>query len=418
MSITRKDIALPPSFYEAYVYEYTNLDNNKKYIGYHKGSVDDSYNHSATCDEFRREFTNPNSSFEYRVIDYGYKEEMAQLEYNLLSKMNAAKNPQFYNKSNGFRQYKSADVDKCIQFVQSLKDAELYPRVMEDIRKHVEMNTLQVRFQHDPDHQRLIKQKIDDKNGDTSKCNPVIVMEGRGADNSDLRVDGNHTVFGASMSANATDIPVIRVPYDENKDFSFAELRIIGNLLNGRPDVVKKFVQPSDGIKLILDFHKEGIPYGAPENIKALQAMGFTGAKSKGEIKTILEKAKKQIDLNDGVLAGKNFIDYKSKSHRGVLQSVVDQYQGMTGICSIAMTSGKLSIERILEALEAGRITGNKKCMVVVHHPSPEQGKLWKEDIQPKWMRIIRHFITNCEIEFTELPMWDTDTTGSQAETA
>ena len=43
--------------YEAYVYEYTNIENGKKYIGSKKGMFDGSYWHSSQNYEFCRIFS-------------------------------------------------------------------------------------------------------------------------------------------------------------------------------------------------------------------------------------------------------------------------------------------------------------------------------------------------------------------------
>ena len=56
MPVTEKQIAPPPRFIDAYLYQYTNLQNDKKYLGIHKGSPDDSYRHSSTCPEFAEAF--------------------------------------------------------------------------------------------------------------------------------------------------------------------------------------------------------------------------------------------------------------------------------------------------------------------------------------------------------------------------
>ena len=72
--------------------------------------------------------------------------------------------------------------------------------------------------------QKEIKEKIDDANGNTDDCNAVVVYEQRGENGEDLRGDGNHTVFGASQSKHAVDIPVARVPWVVHKDYTTAEL--------------------------------------------------------------------------------------------------------------------------------------------------------------------------------------------------
>ena len=53
-NIVEQVIATPPASYEAYLYQYTNLVDGKAYVGIHKGSVDDTYNHSSTNEEFQK----------------------------------------------------------------------------------------------------------------------------------------------------------------------------------------------------------------------------------------------------------------------------------------------------------------------------------------------------------------------------
>ena len=50
-NIVEQEIATPPQEYEAYLYRFRNLINDKSYVGIHKGSVDDSYRHSSTNKE-------------------------------------------------------------------------------------------------------------------------------------------------------------------------------------------------------------------------------------------------------------------------------------------------------------------------------------------------------------------------------
>ena len=46
------DVLVGISSYDAYVYEYRNVDNGKKYVGSHLGEFGDGYWHSSTNIEF------------------------------------------------------------------------------------------------------------------------------------------------------------------------------------------------------------------------------------------------------------------------------------------------------------------------------------------------------------------------------
>tara|TARA_R100000152_G_C6753671_1_gene177428 strand:- start:83 stop:1318 length:1236 start_codon:yes stop_codon:yes gene_type:complete len=407
MTIIFRDIAPSPNKYEAYLYRFENANDGKLYIGYHLGAVNDTYQHSSTNDEFNEAFQSSDAEFYFDVLDYGDQRVMIHEENKLLTKVDARNNPLYYNKTNGQKGgYDDIDEDSCVALVEQIRSGQ-YQIVKEDISIHEQMDYLQVRFQHDDSLQKIIRQKIDDALGNTDKCNPVIVFEKRGAAGEDLRIDGNHTVWGAAASKHATKIPAIRIPYDVNRHYSDSEIRTIGNLLNARADIIKEPIKQADGIKYVLDNAAQGVPFNATQNVKLLQRFGFTGSVGKGEIKTILDKAKQIIDKDEALKHhGDLFINYKAAPHSTTLKSKVEQLNYEKGICSLYMSSKKFSIERILETLYAGDSVGNKTCIVVVHHPTVEYGKKWKQDIQPYWLKIIDKFICNVDIQFEEMPMW------------
>ena len=101
-NIVETIIPAPPSEYEAYLYKWTNLDIARMYVGWHKGSVNDEYNHSSTDDEFADVFQDSESKLKFEVMQYGTAKEIENSEAVYLRRVNAAKNPQYYNKWNGF----------------------------------------------------------------------------------------------------------------------------------------------------------------------------------------------------------------------------------------------------------------------------------------------------------------------------
>jgi hypothetical protein len=417
-NIVENVIAPPPSSYEGYLYSYTNLTTNQIYLGIHKGSVNDDYNHSSTNVEFAEVFADLKSQLKFEVLNYGDYSEMQQLENTLLKKVDARKNPLYYNKSNGFPIYNQPDLDKCKAFADRLNAGD-FNVGKEPIGTHTSMRALQVRFKHDAAHQKIIKEKVDDALGNTDKCFPVLTWEGRGEDGEDLRGDGNHTVWGASMSKHCIDIPVMRVPYELHKDFSNEELRAIGNLLNKRPDIIKKEMDPEDGVKHCLDNYEVGVPCDSTSNIDWLKAFGFSGSSTKGTINTIIKKAQAEAKKSDMKKSGVLWKNYNAKPHHQEMLDMVDTFSRLPNTTSVYMSSLKFSSDRILDRLYATKPTEAKKAMgveeinkivIVIHHSTPEAEENWKLNVQPGWMNIIKYTIKDdFEVKFFEMKTTESD---------
>ena len=410
--IRHTTIAPPPASYEAYLYTFKNIQTDEVYVGIHKGSVDDGYSHSSTNKEFHSVFSDSSSLLDFEVSSYGHFIEMKNLEHKILSENDARNNPLYYNKTNGFPAYFEPDLVKCKAFVEQVKEG-VYNVGKEPIDDHVDMPWIQVRFEDDAALQKEIKEKVDDVLGNTDKCTPVLVYEGRGSNGEDQRGDGNHTVRGVSQSKHAIDIPVARVPYEVHKDYTDAELKAIGNLLNARPDVIKKPIDKKTAIKHVVDnYFNSGVPYNSNNNVEWLKAYGFTGSLSKGTIQTVLKDAKQVIDEKALANANKLFIKYDAQPHHQTLLDTVTAFVN-ADMCSLYTSSASLAVDRVLETLYATyKATGKKIIMVVVHHPSLEQEKKWKASIQPKWMNIFSDLLCDgFEVRFHEMPTTMSDGT-------
>lgn len=409
----------PSEGYSSYLYRYTNLENSKMYLGIHKGDVVDAYKHSSTCKEFAAVFANPESKLRFEVIGYGSYEEMQCEESTRLTKVDARNSSKYYNKTNGSSRYRQPDLDKCQEMVKLIESGTVFPIVEEEKETVRYFESIQCRYQHDDKMQRLIRDFIEDENGSTKKCNPLIVFEGRGSEGGFLLVDGNTTRAGVLMSKHAVHIDVMYIPEEDSNDLTLSELRLIGLLLNRRPDVVKKSASPADGIKFVIENVKLGMSHNAMSNVKALKAFGFTGSLKKGEIKTILKDAKHILDKDEELSErGNLFINYKSDTHKNRLVTTVEQYTAMKQTCSLYMSSEKFSLERIVEKIEGTKSFNKNHIVIVIHHPNKDQKTKWTSEIAPKWTKIL----TNCgrdyystgngfTHEFVEMPMWETDTT-------
>ena len=403
-TISERIIPSPPAGgYQAYVYRWTHLGDMKFYVGYHKVSkvgLDDGYQHSSTNDEFAQVFQDSSSEFKFEILKFGTVEECKNREGILLDRVDAKNNPQYYNKDNGSYKYEEPDIDRCLEFNAQLDDGVTFPITYGPIKDHKEMEPLQVRTQHIASLQDEIRDRINDARGSTDKCNPVLVFCKRAINDEDLRVDGNHTVYGAAAAKHATTIPEQLIPIDIAASFNEAELRFIANLRNARPEVVKAYISDADAIKYVHNNAEKGIPVDGDINRKALKAYRFSGNK----INSLLEKAQKEIDDEEDEANGQVFIDYSRSPDNKSLFNRVKRLNATAGTCSIYMSSAKTSLERAIEMIFDNRQDGVTKCVVVVHHKSKKWADQWKKVDQPRWMNIIECMnMKDWDVEFVEM---------------
>jgi len=85
---------------EAFVYTWVNLTNNKKYIGYHKGSLDDGYICSSKSNLFWNDFINPDMQWERVILFEGTRNECLEKEQLLLKDLDLMSD-EYYNNARG-----------------------------------------------------------------------------------------------------------------------------------------------------------------------------------------------------------------------------------------------------------------------------------------------------------------------------
>ena len=126
MSKLERIIKENPENHEAFVYLYTkqNAKPGEKqfYGGFHKGHPNDGYHHSSTDDDLDLDIAKHDFTFE--VLHWGTLDEMITKENTILKESNAAKNPEWYNKTNGAPSKIVKDIDllTLVQWVDEIKD--------------------------------------------------------------------------------------------------------------------------------------------------------------------------------------------------------------------------------------------------------------------------------------------------------
>lgn len=383
-----------PEVYEGYLYRYTNLNDNRVYVGVHKGYVGDGYWHSSTDTEFNKIFSSSTSNLKLEILEYGDYADMTVSERKILKDNDAQNNPLFINKSNGSAKYFQPDVDAMKALADDILN-RCYAVTMESVDDVYELPRLQVRFEEDADHRREIKERIEDAGGNTDKCSPIVIYERRQG-GKDIVGDGNHTLGGAKDAKHCSEIPVIRIPEDVHSEYSNQELRGVSNLLNKKPDIIKKSMTVDDAVKYIVGTTTEGTPYDSKGNKDYLEACGST----KRQIGGILKKAKIELDTNNLFIANVVWIDYTSKTHKPTLTATVEAFRDDNTI-SLAYSSGMFKWDHLFNNVfastdkKAGKREKTRTHIVLtIYHPTKDSEEKWITEYKPDIYEKLKFFLS------------------------
>lgn len=395
-SIKEVHIGEVPPIYEGYLYRITDLSDNRVYVGIHKGYVGDGYWHSSTDTEFNQIFSNSNSNLKFEILEYGDYGEMTVSERKILKDNDARNNPSFINKSNGSAKFIQPDVDNMTELSERILNGE-FPITMESVDDIYDLERLQVRSEEDKEHRREIKERIEDAGGNTDKCSPIVIYENRQS-GKDIVGDGNHTLGAAKDAKHCSLVPIIRVPEIVHTEYTNQELKGVSNLLNKKPEIIKKPMTVDDGVKYIVGTYSDGTPYDSIGNKKYLEACGFT----KRQVTTILKKSKIEIDKNNLSLANKLWIDYKSKTHKPTLDTTIEGFRDSNTI-SLAYSSAMFKWDNIFNSIFAHTVWNEKtktydmtksNVVITVHHPNPQAEENWKVNHQPDALRKLKYYLS------------------------
>ena len=361
-----------PDYYEGYLYRYTCNDSGRWYAGVHQGFVEDGYHHSSSCEEFNEIFSDPDANLTLEYLAFGDYETMTAKEHNLLKRTNARENPESFNKSYGSPLIHEIDNNSVEELLFRIENGEFENNVNVNIDELFELARLQVRDEDDDNHIRHIRDRIDDAGGSTAKCARVTVLQGRGANNTDILMDGNHTVAAARMAKRATTLLRNLIPKETHQQYSDGEIRAVALALNPVEEFIKKPSEVADMVKHIVNnLYGKGLKWDTTNTRAFLKRVGFPGPK----ITKIMTKARLEIaDLEDLKTSNKIWKNYKTERFEDELQKTELKYTNDDRVV-LVYSSAAFDWRKLVDNWRKYR--DGKDVVVIVHHPRRHFKEAW-----------------------------------------
>ena len=391
-----------PQYYDAFVYQYTNVINDKIYLGYHVGSIHDGYDGSCEDPQFSADMANGNLM--RKIIEYGTHLDMIELEREMLLEVDARNNAMYYNRTNGGGAMLKNFVRPSLDDLED-KINNITPIVV-DIDKLLKLKRYQAR--HDAistEHVKDLTDDINDDNGDNSDL-VVTVLQGRDNDK-DQVYDGNHSLDATKESKHATTIAVKYVPKDIWSKYTDHELHTLAMRKNPVPKKKRLASNKADGIKWILSKYAKyssieaGELIGSSNDYKELKKIGY----STRIANSIVRGAKDQLVNNASFAAlvdGEVWNMWADKKMNDKREEFVDRYRNKDTLV-ICKSSGGFRLDSML--LESIKPAHFKKDYVVVciYHNSPAAEKKWYREYQPQWEKVVKRRLPKMNVVFKSL---------------
>lgn len=389
-SIVRVDteVLVGISSYDAYVYEYCNIENGKKYVGSHLGEFGDGYWHSSTNIEFIDLFSGMSPMFEYKILAVGSYTEMQNYESKIHKDNNVVKNPMYYNLGvapSAFKVPVRQNVmnDFVLKKIHAgdFNVSELWNKsTLLERGEDSLVSALQVRYEDNPKIIE-IRNRVSAK-GDASKCGRILIVELGGKKY--LIINGNSTLLAVEPLGFVTKLRVAIIPksFIDQHNINESELRYIGQLMNPEQEIVTTPTSEDDLIKTLQQFYVDSdkkIKFNCDYNLNYIYSILKCSPQKAG---AIARKAKKQYHENVKLKSGSKVIDYHSdrnpKNHQKVLDYVEQLKKKKEGAVVIHGGTGAPKALAI-GALDAFVKNPNShEFIFVVHHDTDENYRQWE----------------------------------------
>jgi len=394
------DVLVGISSYDAFVYEYTNIENGMKYVGSHLGTLGDGYWHSSRNLKFIDLFSGMSPIFEYKILGVGSFDEMKNLEAKIHKDNEVVSNKMYYNLAaagSAFKVPVRQDLIKDFVFPKVDKGdfniSELWNKSdLLDRGPDSKITALQVRYEDNPlitEIRHLVKQK-----GDTSDCSRILLVElGNGRY---MIIDGNSTLLAVSTIDFATKLRVAIIPkkFMDHYEINLDELRYLGQLMNPESEVIKTPTSANDLIKTLQSFYVESnkkIKFNSDYSLNYIYSILKCSPQKAG---SIARKAKKDFYSNVKLISGSKVIDYHSKrnplNHKKVVKRV-EELSDDKG--RVVVVHGGTGAPKTLSLTIWDAILNNPDALrfvAVIHHDSDEVYEKWESDYRD----VVRNRVT------------------------
>jgi len=384
------DVLVGISSYDAFVYEYTNIENGKKYVGSHLGTLGDGYWHSSRNLEFIDLFSGMSPIFEYKILSVGSFDGMKNLEAKIHKDNQVVSNKMYYNLAaagSAFKVPVRQDLIKDFVFPKVDKGdfniSELWNKSdLLDRGPNSKIKSLQVRYEDNPlivEIRHLIKQK-----GDTSDCSRILLVElGNGRY---MIIDGNSTLLAVSTIDFATKLRVAIIPktFMDHYEINLDELRYLGQLMNPESEVIKTPTSANDLIKTLQSFYVESdrkIKFNSDYCLNYIYSVLKCSPQKAG---SIARKAKKDYQTNAKLKSGSKVIDYHSKRNPDNHLKVVNRVEELKDDKGrVVVVHGGTGAPKTLSLTIWDAILDNPDALrfiAVIHHDTDEVYEKWESD--------------------------------------
>jgi hypothetical protein len=421
-SIIQRNILVDvPDDYGSYLYKFTDTKHplQAPYIGIKKDKLPEHggkfYWGSSENEEFNLLVQGNEPRFIYEILDLRKRADYNYLqlkEYRMLKKYpNIRTNTATYNLSYGIPPVPANGMvsEEFLEWYHEMKDSGIWTSKQDESIKYLlDMNTVQIRYEDDPNFVKHLTAEIIKVGGNTSEMNAVLIFEGIGEKfgfdkGTDVIVGSRHGLQ-AAKKAGSLGMKTIRVPNEVLEDKSEHFLRTLASNDNFAGDIPLRYIPTKeDGAKFLVSLYDaHGIE---PTSDIAKHQLDITYG----------FKTKKKSDAIDMAVTD---IKMKKKGNTKWKYWTKDELEDIKRTKTIDdrlamyMSSGMYDYRKIMiELYNDATLKKRTTIWVYIHHPSTKWKETWKlensdYEKQLKWM-----FGDRFKIEFKQLESEIDDTT-------